>query len=411
MISPRENLLSLYRRQGYAAAPVGMHFCPALEQEFARRHPAAGGDYLAFFGAPYRIVYDPGFVWNFSEIWRIPGRGGLGSAGEIGDEFADQLRRYYPDGFEYAVKYDGWGVAHEDNPNAHHMTRMHHPLARAAAPEDLAAYPWPDFYKMDFNYLRPLIQGIHAKGLASFVWAECTVWETAWYLRGMENLFVDMVSDGGMAAGLLDLVTERACYRVRKFAEAGADILGLGDDIGMQRTPLMSLDMYREWLKPRLARVIAAAREAKPDILVSYHSCGHIEPFIPDLIEAGVDILTPVQPESMDYAVLHREYGRHLSFNGTIGTQQMMPYGTPRQIQDEVWRNLTIAGSAGGLFCCPTHMLEPEVPWENVEAYVEAVRKFSGQITKESWDENEAYAIGGCRRDVRMDLPCGSVCH
>ena len=74
-MTPRENFLSLYRRQGYEVAPVGMHLCPAQEQEFARRHPEAGGDYLSFFGAPYRIVYDPGFAWNFDEMWRIPGRG------------------------------------------------------------------------------------------------------------------------------------------------------------------------------------------------------------------------------------------------------------------------------------------------------------------------------------------------
>ena len=71
--SPRENLLRLYRRQGYEEAPAGMHLCPALEEEFRRRHPEAGGDYLEFFGAPYRILYDPGFAWNFEEVGRIPG--------------------------------------------------------------------------------------------------------------------------------------------------------------------------------------------------------------------------------------------------------------------------------------------------------------------------------------------------
>jgi uroporphyrinogen decarboxylase len=362
--SPREDLLRLYRRQGYERPPVGMHFCTALEAEFRRRHPDGNGDYLGFFGAPYRIIYDPGFAWNFDEVWRVPGR----------DKLA--WHTFYPQGFRHAVQFDAWGVAHEHNPDAHHMTQMHHPLENATSLAELAAYPWPAFEEMDYSYLKPRVDEIHARNLAVFVWAECTVWETAWYLRKMENLFLDMASEDPMALFLLDKVTDLACFRAHKFAETGADILGLGDDIGMQTAPMMSAAMYRTWLKPRLKKVIVAAKSAKPDILISYHSCGYILPFIEDLIEAGVDVLNPVQPECMDFAEVHARYGDRLSFNGTIGTQQLMPYGTPEQVRAEVRRNLEIAGEKGGLFCCPTHMLEPEVPWANVEAYVAAVREF-----------------------------------
>jgi uroporphyrinogen decarboxylase len=134
--------------------------------------------------------------------------------------------------------------------------------------------------------------------------------------------------------------------------------------------------MYRKWLKPRLAKVIRAAKEIKPDILVSYHSCGYVTPMINDLIEVGVDILNPVQPECMNVDEVLGEYGERLSFNGTIGTQELMPFGTPAEIREKVHHNLRLAGEKGGLFCCPTHMLEPEVPWENIEAYVEAVNSF-----------------------------------
>lgn len=362
--NPREDLLRLYRRQGYERAPIGMHLCPSLEKEFRRRHPDFRGDYLEFFGAPYRIIYDPGFAWNFDEVWRVPGR----------DKF--DWHKFYPKGFTYAVKFDGWGVAHEHNPDSHHMTLMHHPLENASSLTDLETYPWPAFEKIDYSYLKPRVAEIHARNLAVFVWAECTIWETAWYLRNMENLFVDMGSNDPMATYLLDKITDLACFRARRFAQAGVDILGLGDDIGMQSSPMMSVEMYRTWLKPRLAKVIAAAKAVKPDLLVSYHSCGYVLPFIDDLIEVGVDILNPVQPECMDFAAVHGQFGDRLSFNGTIGTQQLMPYGTPEQVRAEVIRNLTIAGDKGGLFCCPTHMLEPEVPWANFEAYVEAVRSF-----------------------------------
>ena len=109
---------------------------------------------------------------------------------------------------------------------------------------------------------------------------------------------------------------------------------------------------------------------------MQYHSCGYITPFIDDLIEVGVDILNPIQPESMNFEDIHGKYGKVLSFNGTIGTQTTMPFATAEEVYDLVHKNLAIAGEKGGLICSPTHMLEPDVPWENIIAYIEACRDF-----------------------------------
>jgi uroporphyrinogen decarboxylase len=201
---------------------------------------------------------------------------------------------------------------------------------------------------------------------------ECTIWETAWYLRRMDLLMMDMAAENDKAVFLLDKITDLACFRAARYAEAGADILMLGDDLGMQRSIMMSPGMYRAWLKPRLKRVIDAAKAVKPDVLIQYHSCGYVTPLVPDLVEAGIDILNPVQPECMDVEQVFGEFRGRLSFNGTIGTQTTMPFGSPDAVRSAVRRNLALAGPRGGLFCCPTHVLEPEVPWENVEAYVEA---------------------------------------
>ena len=165
--------------------------------------------------------------------------------------------------------------------------------------------------------------------------------------------------------------------RASLYAAAGADILFLGDDIGMQQSIMMSEGMYTTWIKPRLKRVIDAAKAIKPDIIVFYHSCGYIEPFIPHLIEVGVDVLNPVQPECMDVEKILKEYGDRLSFHGTIGTQSVMPFGTPQEVRDNVKRNLDLAGDKGGLFVAPSHLLEPEVPWENIKAYVDACRNYT----------------------------------
>jgi uroporphyrinogen decarboxylase len=362
-MTPRENVIKIYQRKGFDQAPVGFTLCDSLVTEFKKRYPEAK-NYPDHFKFPYRNIIDPGFSWNFDNLDMIP------------EQLAINWHRYYPEGFVHSVKFDGWGIAHESSPTSMHMTRMHHPMKNFETMEEMEAYPLPDYNKVDFSPLQRKMNEIHEKGLAVFVWQECTVWETAWYLRSMENLMMDMAMEDEKAVWLLDQITEKACYRAAIFARQGADILGLGDDIGMQDSIMMSMEMYQQWLKPRLAKVIRAAKIVNPDILISYHSCGYIEPFINELIEVGVDILNPVQPECMDFKEIHDKYGDRISFNGTIGTQRLMPFGTPEQVKDEVKKNLEIAGKKGGLFCCPTHMLEPEVPWENIEAYANACNSF-----------------------------------
>ena len=93
----------------------------------------------------------------------------------------------------------------------------------------------------------------------------------------------------------------------------------------------------------------------------------------------GIDVLNPIQSESMDFAKIYRTYGEQISFHGTIGTQTVMPYGTPQQVKEEVWRNLDLAGEKGGLFVAPTHLLEPEVPLANILAYVDACREYKSK--------------------------------
>ena len=362
-MTPRENLIQLYHRKGYEEVPAGFLLCDSLQNEFCRRYPDADS-YQEHFNFPYRIIVDPGFSWNFDNLDMIP------------EQSRVDWSSYYPEGFTYDVKIDGWGIAHESSPNSMHMTRMHHPMKSINSLEEMKAYPLPDYTKVDFSPLQRQMEKIHAKGLAVFVWQECTIWEVAWYLRSMDRLMVDMAMEDEKATWLLDQITDRACLRAEIFARQGADIIGLGDDIGMQDSIMMSMDMYQHWLKPRLKKVIQAAKSANPEVLISYHSCGYIEPFIPDLIDVGIDILNPVQPECMDFKEIHGKYGSQISFNGTIGTQELMPFGLPKEVEKEVKRNLDIAGKNGGLFCCPTHLLEPEVPWENIEAYVHAIRTY-----------------------------------
>jgi uroporphyrinogen decarboxylase len=355
-LSPRENLLSLYRRQGYEYAPAEIMLCPAQLKTFTEKTGRPESELADHFAFPFRGVQ------------------GLKQISADKSEFL----RYYPGGLKPGTNITGWGVAHEPGSSgaSRHFTHMRHPLAGDITMDGLAAYPFPRLVGGNEEAQREQVAQIKARGLAAYGHMSCTVWETAWYMRGMEDLMVDMATGDERAAYILDAVMEVSIGRAKAFALAGVDVLHTGDDIGMQRAPMMSLSFYREWLKPRLARVIDTARQIKPDILVQYHSCGYVEPFIEDLIEVGVDILNPVQPECMPFEGIHAKYGGRLSFNGALGTQTTMPFGTPEEVRAAVFANLDIAGEKGGLLCCPTHVVEPEVPWENILAYFDACREY-----------------------------------
>jgi uroporphyrinogen decarboxylase len=137
---------------------------------------------------------------------------------------------------------------------------------------------------------------------------------------------------------------------------------------------MFSIEHWRSLIKSRWAEVYAAAKAVKPDIRIRYHSDGNIGSIIPELIEIGVDILNPIQPECLDVADVKKKYGDQLVLDGTIGTQTTMPFGTPVDVRRVVRERISILGKDGALILSPTHILEPEVPIENIMAFVQEVR-------------------------------------
>jgi len=270
---------------------------------------------------------------------------------------------------------DAWGVAWEP---AHlfHLSNMIHPLRNANSVAAIERYPLPDIQAAYRHAdLEERIAAVHGLKLAA-VSEWTTIFEQSWYLRGLDNLLLDMLERPHLAEALLDRVTDVACFSARRFAEAGADLIRTGDDIGTQRGMMMSAPMWCQWLKPRLARLVEAAKGANPAVRVLYDSDGHFEPVIPDLIEIGIDVLAPIQPECNDPLHLKREYGGDLAFWGSIGVQSTLPFGTPTDVRQEVKERLATLGQGGGLVIAPSHVIPPETPWENVVAFFAAVDEF-----------------------------------
>lgn len=356
-MTPRKNIISLFRRQGYNEAPVFFSLCPLLQKEY-RKRIKSDLDYPEYFKFPWRQIEPLRPLKQTTIDWSS----------------------YYNTELHPDTRFDIWGIAHEPGgESSYHMRKMHHPMKSFTSLAQLQDYPFPDFSQISLSHIKQQVKEIHQAGFAAFAEMSCTIWETCWYLRGMEEMMMDMMVEDEKAVFLLDRITDMSCLRAKMFAGSGVDILHLGDDLGMQKSLMMSRQLYCNWLKPRLEKIIKAAKEENPDIIISYHSCGYITPLIPDLIEAGIDVLNPVQPECMDFSEIHSDFGKELSFWGTIGTQTTMPFGSPEEIRKEVFQNLTIAGNKGGLLCAPTHMLEPEVPWQNIEAYIQACSEFCGK--------------------------------
>lgn len=348
----RENFLSLLRREGYERVPVEFVLCPSLIERIKQEYGTE--DYAEHFGFPWRSVEDIRLV----------------------DHDVNKYRKFYKKPLAEGADIDIWGIGHEKSPNSMHMTYMRHPLESAEDIEDLKEYPFPDFENGDKSHQKAQVDAIKERDLIALGDMQMTLWEVSWYLRSMEELFCDMMAGDEMAEFIFDKALEMAKARAKAYIEAGVDVLFIGDDIGMQHTIMMSEELYCEWVKPRLKELIDFSKALNPEIIIFYHSCGFIEPFIPHLIEAGVDVLNPIQSECMDFAEIHSKYGDKISFHGTIGTQTTMPHGTPEEVIKTVHENLDVAGKKGGLFVAPTHMLEPEVPLENILAYVEACKTY-----------------------------------
>lgn len=353
-MTKKENLISIIKKQGFEEAPVSFILCPSLVETYKEK-TGSEETYEAYFNMPWRTIEDLKLI----------------------DHDTEKYRSYYTFELKEGTEIDEWGVAHEPGSEAAmHMTYMRHPMKELTSMEQLASYPFPDYEHADASHQKAQCDAIHAKGLVAMGDMQCTIWERSWYLRSMEQLMMDMITDPKMATFIIDKVTDISIMRATSYVKAGADILFFGDDIGMQNSIMMSEDMYVTWFKPRLKKIIDAVRAINPEIIIFYHSCGFVTPFIPHLIDVGVDVLNPIQPECMSFEDIHAQYGDQIAFFGTIGTQTTMPFGTPEEVKAEVYKNLNLAGKKGGLICAPTHILEPEVPWENVLAYVEACAAF-----------------------------------
>ncbi len=199
------------------------------------------------------------------------------------------------------------------------------------------------------------------------------LFERAWTLVGMEPLLIAFATEPGFVEELLDRIADYNVRVIRNAARLGVHGAHFGDDWGSQRGPLVSPAMWRRLVKPRYARMVRAAKEA--GLRVSQHCCGKVESLFPDLAELGVDVFNPFQPEVMDIWALREQYRGKIAFWGGLSVQRTLPRGTAEDVRREARRLAEEMAPGGGYVLAPSHALPRDVPFENIEAYLEVARQ------------------------------------
>ncbi len=244
------------------------------------------------------------------------------------------------------------------------------------APRDLDNYEWPDpadpTWYQDIADRRAAQPDLFSRYLLGF-----SLYERAWSLRGMIELLTDMIERPAFVDGLLDAIVDHDLVQIYRALELGVDAVHFGDDYGSQRGLIMGIAHWRRFIKPRLAKMFAPVRGAGK--YVSLHSCGKVAELFDDLVEIGLNLFNPFQPEVMDVFALKQQYHGRLAFHGGMSVQKILPFAKVDEVRRQT-RRLIEVGRAGGYIFAPSHSVPPDVPPQNLVAMMEELRGQPGLV-------------------------------
>ncbi len=250
---------------------------------------------------------------------------------------------------------------------------IEHPLSDD---DKIKKYISPDPHREELYKPLERVLNIYGKEFCIMGVVVCTIFEGAWSMRGMEKLLIDMLINEEIANYILDIPFKYHLKVAKRLVQMGVDIIWLGDDVGSQDTMLMSPKLWRKYLKPRMSIICQELKKINPVLKIAYHSDGYIYPIINDLIEIGIDILNPIQPQSMDPIYLKKQYGNKLSFWGSIDEQYTLPFGTLKEVKKEVLERIKTIAPGGGFIISPCQHVQLDTPLENFMTFINTVKEY-----------------------------------
>lgn len=280
---------------------------------------------------------------------------------------------------------DEWGIEWRRPPGTNSYFHEKGGLEEAEDTiRELERYPWPDPTDPGrYEGLKEKARKLHeGTDYAVIFLPSATFFADSQWLRGFEKFYTEMVTSPSFIEALMDKVLEIKLEMIgRAFEEVKGyvDVVMMGDDIGVQNGPMMSLEMYRKLLKPRQARLVEHIKKCSGGAKVLHHCCGSIYSFLREFIELGIDAIHPVQVSARDMGDtkrLKREFGGELAFWGAIDTGRVMPFGTPEDVRAEVKRRIEDLAPGGGYILNSVHNLQAEVKPENVCTMFEAALEY-----------------------------------
>ena len=198
------------------------------------------------------------------------------------------------------------------------------------------------------------------------------LFERAWSLREMSQLLVDMMEAPEWVDALFDRILAYNLGVVEELARQDIDGILFGDDWAFQQGIIMGPRLWRRFIKPRVLEAFKAVQKAGKTVCI--HCCGKAQELFPELIDMGLELFNPFQPEVMDPVEMKERFGDRLSFLGGMSIQKILPYGTPQEVKDEARRLMDKVGRGGGFIISPSHEMPGDIPVENIVAFIEAVR-------------------------------------
>jgi uroporphyrinogen-III decarboxylase len=242
------------------------------------------------------------------------------------------------------------------------------PYLRSSIKNSSNRMEWPGRYALPLDETSRLLESIKDTHF-TVVDFGYGVFESAWMMRGYEEFLIDLVTEPVFAAGLLDMLLDRHLELLDVLLELPCDAIMLTDDFGDQHGVTIGPQRWRKMVKPLMQmeyeRIHAAGK------LTFHHSCGNIFDIVPDLIDCGLDVLQSVQSEAMPVYELKKQYGNHIGLWGALGTQRLLPFGTPDAVRHEVNQLKKELGRGGGYVFSTSKPLTGEVPLENAIALIE----------------------------------------
>lgn len=296
----------------------------------------------------------------------------------------------YPEGFRPVPQPDGSWHYYEDGiliarrpASCPYFELARYPLAEAQTPEEIDAHTFPAITDREVEFLKAQVRYWRENSDYGLVGQFAgNMMDLGLFMFGQQRFLEMMALEPDLVKHFFNRAADWHVSTLRVYLEAvgtDLDVIQMADDLGGQQGPLISLDMYRRLLQPAHARVYGFIRENFHGTLLM-HNCGSIRQFLPDLIEAGVQAINPVQVTAahMDPQGLKRDFGKHLVFwGGGSDTQTVLPFGTPAEVVSQVRERMEVFSPGGGFVFASVHIIQPGTSPENIIATFETARDWS----------------------------------